>query len=31
MAAIDIYIGLHPAPLLDMLHAPVSILAGGAG
>ncbi|MBT0664698.1 NADH-quinone oxidoreductase subunit M [Geobacter pelophilus] len=31
MAAIDIYLGLHPAPLLDMLHTPVSILAGGAG
>ena len=25
----DIFIGLHPAPFLEMLHSPVSILLGG--
>ncbi|WP_041974578.1 NuoM family protein [Geobacter sp. OR-1] len=31
MACLDLYIGLHPGPLLDMLHSPVAILTGGAG
>jgi NADH-quinone oxidoreductase subunit M len=29
LAAADIYLGLHPAPLLDILHLPVSLLTGG--
>ncbi len=27
----DIYLGLHPAPLLDILKSPVALLTGGGG
>jgi NADH-quinone oxidoreductase subunit M len=30
LALADVYLGLHPAPLLDILHLPVSLLTGGA-
>ncbi|MDD5286958.1 MAG: NADH-quinone oxidoreductase subunit M [Desulfuromonadaceae bacterium] len=30
LALCDIYIGMHPAPLLDILKAPVALLTGGA-
>jgi NADH-quinone oxidoreductase subunit M len=30
LALCDIYLGVHPAPLLDMLKAPVAILTGGS-
>jgi NADH-quinone oxidoreductase subunit M len=30
LALCDIYIGLHPAPLLDILKTPVALLTGGA-
>ena len=29
MALIDLYIGLHPKPLLDLLKVPVALLTGG--
>jgi NADH-quinone oxidoreductase subunit M len=29
LALIDIYIGLHPAPLLDLVKVPVGLLTGG--
>jgi len=29
LALLDLYLGLHPAPLLDILHAPVALLTGG--
>jgi len=29
LALADLYIGLHPAPLLDILHTPVALLTGG--
>lgn len=29
MALIDIYLGLHPKPLLDLLKVPVTLLTGG--
>jgi NADH-quinone oxidoreductase subunit M len=29
LACADIYLGLHPAPLLDMLSIPVSMIVGG--
>jgi NADH-quinone oxidoreductase subunit M len=31
MALINLYIGLHPAPLLDLLNAPVALLTGTGG
>ncbi|HZV80797.1 MAG TPA: NADH-quinone oxidoreductase subunit M, partial [Geobacteraceae bacterium] len=30
LALADVYLGLHPAPLLDILHLPVALLTGGA-
>ena len=30
MASLDIYLGLHPVPLLDLLKTPVSIMSGGS-
>jgi len=28
LAILDLYLGLHPAPLLDLLHLPVALLTG---
>lgn len=28
LAVLDLYLGLHPAPLLDIIHLPVSLLIG---
>jgi NADH-quinone oxidoreductase subunit M len=28
LALIDIYLGIHPAPLLDLIHRPVALLTG---
>jgi NADH-quinone oxidoreductase subunit M len=30
LAIIDLWVGVHPAPLLDMIHLPVQLLTGGA-
>ena len=29
LALIDLWMGMHPAPLLDLIHAPVQLLIGG--
>lgn len=29
LALLDLWVGVHPAPLLDMVHLPVQILTGG--
>jgi hypothetical protein len=26
---VDIWMGIHPAPLLDLIHGPVQLLVGG--
>ena len=30
LALLDLWMGVHPAPLLDMIHLPVQLLTGGA-
>lgn len=30
LALLDIWMGVHPAPLLDLIHLPVQLLTGGA-
>jgi hypothetical protein len=27
---LNVWVGVHPAPLLDMIHLPVQLLTGGA-
>ncbi len=29
LAVIDVWMGIHPAPLLDLIHGPVQLLTGG--
>jgi NADH-quinone oxidoreductase subunit M len=30
LALLDLWMGVHPAPLLDLIHLPVQLLTGGA-
>jgi len=30
LALVDVWVGVHPAPLLDLIHLPVQLLTGGA-
>jgi NADH-quinone oxidoreductase subunit M len=30
LALLALWMGVHPAPLLDMIHLPVELLTGGA-
>jgi NADH-quinone oxidoreductase subunit M len=30
LALVDLWMGVHPAPLLDLIHLPVQLLTGGA-